>query len=227
MALRKMAIVPQHYVDKILSAQREEQQLTSDTPVVQLSQLDSDLKQILDSNQPSDLKAKQYAQVLHTFSNIRSQQTRPMTTQSAPLPPKTDILSGLAKPYINRGKLLLNHLEKIPDLQWNEKDEVEYQGQRVPGTNIVDLIHAFVKPTAKAEPTWWREFATALKDSNVPQTAIGNQRLFTSEPDFADSPNPLKRKLPSVSTPLVNRLRKRARRSFNPRRSLIPGWKKP
>jgi hypothetical protein len=178
MSVRKMAVVPQTFIDTFMQAQREEQQLVSNNPVIQLSSLDRDMKSVLESNIPSDVKAKKYAQVLHTFSNIRDKQAAPL---SAPPPlqnQKLDFTTGLARQYINKGKLLVDHLMNQHDVQWNDKNEVIYKGDLIPGSNIIDLVHTFTKQRTALKPRGWKEFAQTLVDSNVPQSAIGNRRLL-------------------------------------------------
>ena len=72
--MKKMALVPFTMVEHLMRAQREQQQLITNSPIVQLSTLDQDMKAILDSNEPADIKAKRYSQVMQTYSAIRDKE---------------------------------------------------------------------------------------------------------------------------------------------------------
>ena len=176
--IRKMAVVPQSMLDKLFSAQSEQQQLTSDTPMVQLSLLDQELKKVLEGNEPADVKAKHYAQVLHTYSNIRDKEVHRGNPFPPPSRPQKDVLAGLAQTYINKGKMLMDHLSQVPDLKWNDKNEIIYRDAVIPGSNIIDLVHSFAKPKTKYAPSGWKEFSKILTDTNVPKLAVGNQDLL-------------------------------------------------
>ena len=81
--VKKMALVPEHLAQQMVAAQREEQQLTSNTPVVQLSSLDREIQKVLNSKQPADVKAKQYARLLQMFSTIRHKFISPSYGQTS------------------------------------------------------------------------------------------------------------------------------------------------
>jgi hypothetical protein len=182
--VKKMAIVPQTLIERLMEAQREQQQLVSNTPVTQLSSLDQELRRVLESNVPADVKAKQYGQVLQQYSTIRAKEVNPSIppSQPEPLPPKAqqNLLAGLAKTYINKGRMLMESISENPDLKWNERNEVIYRGERIPSSNIIDLIHAYTKRQSAATPTGWKEFGRALIDNNTPRSAIGNSNLLDS-----------------------------------------------
>ena len=199
--MKKMALVPHSMVDKLMHAQREEQQLVSNTPLTQLSLLDQQLKEVLESNEPSDIKAKKYAQVLQTYTNIRDNEIRIPRVEPPQIEASPEWLTGLAANYINKGRILSEHVKLNPYIKWNDKNEILYKGNLVQGSNVIDLIHAFVKKTT-AKPTGWREFGRALLDSNVPRTAIANEhvlRLLQAEVQPAAQPSTSRAKRPSTS----------------------------
>ena len=185
--MKKMALVPHSMVAKMMEAQRDQQQLVTDSPLIQLSSLDQQLKEVLDSTEPSDIKAKKYGQILQTYSSIRNKAVYRPIPPDVSEPATHNWLNGLAASYINKGRILKEHVEKNPDLQWNDKNEIFYKGNRIPGSNVVDLIHTFVKKS-KNQPTGWQEFGKALLDNNVPRTAIANDNLLArARPLFADN----------------------------------------
>ena len=194
--MKKMAILPHSMVERLMDAQREQQQLISDSPLNELTSLDREMKRILESKEPSDIKAKQYAQILHTYTGVRSNIHRAEQEWSAPAEQQErstpDILTGLAKTYVNKGKLLMEAVGKNSDISWNNKNELLYKGSLIRGSNIIDLIHAYAKPT-KEEPLGWREFGRALHHHNVPQVAIANKRLLVR----AQAPEAVVKKTPA------------------------------
>lgn len=189
--MKKMAVVPQTMVEKLMQAQRNEQQLVSDSPVVQLSHLDREMQQILQSKQPSDVKATQYAKILQTYTNIRNKlvtvpeptpQDEPQSTTPQHVPEEVlekhpQVFRSLADRYVNKGKIIYENAMKNPAFEWNDKEELIYKGKRIPGSSLTDLIHAFARPT-KDQPIGWRVFGQALIDSNVPKTVIVNKKLL-------------------------------------------------
>ncbi|GBP28286.1 Uncharacterized protein F54H12.2 [Eumeta japonica] len=67
---------------------------------------------------------------------------------------------------------LLQNKDKI---YWKEEDgTVIINKETVPGTNIVNLINDVLRPLKRSEPIGWEQFATILKEINVPITLIGN-----------------------------------------------------
>ncbi|GBP12436.1 Uncharacterized protein F54H12.2 [Eumeta japonica] len=59
------------------------------------------------------------------------------------------------------------------DILEEEDGTVIINKETVPGTNIVNLINDVLRPL-KSEPIGWEQFATILKEINVPITLIGN-----------------------------------------------------
>ena len=201
--VKKMALVPQMMVDRMMEAQREQQQLTSNTPIVQLSLLDKELKSILESAMPSDIKAKEYGKVLQHYSTLRSKEIfTPLSVVDVPVKP--DLLTGLAPTYINKGKMLVQSIANNPDLQWNDKNEIIYKGRHIAGSNLVDLIHTYAKPKSSQKPVGWRLFGRALIDNNTPRIALANTELVNKidEPLTPHRPEPTKLKRLDPGAPL-------------------------
>ena len=108
--MKKMALIPHNLVDQLMNAQRQQQQLVSNSPIVQLSQLDQELKNALDSNEPSDIKVKNYQQILHRYSTIRNKELanyQPLQNQIQPLQNQIQQLQNVLQP-------LQNQLANIP-----------------------------------------------------------------------------------------------------------------
>ena len=185
---KKMALVPHQLVSSLLA----QQQLNSN--LAELSKLDQEMKAVLDDKQMSaDLKYKQYSQVLHRYMNLRDQELRapvPIPIQEAAVdkvPAKIllpNILDTVPKQSRNQARMLLQHVQDSPHITWNNQLELELNGKKVAGSNIVDLIHDFSRPRTRVAPAnGWQEFAGVLRETNIPREAIGNAARL--EPQLA------------------------------------------
>ena len=178
--VRKFALVPEEIANQIVSAQRQQTDLVQDTPISTLTLLDRKLKQILENtNLPPDVKAKEYAQVLHLYTGIRDKAVgRTQLAVAEPAyEPDLDFLTGISMRYRNKARMLIKHVEENPDLAWNEKGEILYKGNLVPNSNIIDLVHTAVKPGVSV-PTGAPEFTRALREHNIPKTALSSNAMF-------------------------------------------------
>ena len=86
-----------------------------------------------------------------------------------------DVLQSVPKTMRGRAERLLHRLKSHPDVTWNSRGEIEYQGLTVKESNITDLVNDVLRKRRNAaEPVGWKTFATALQRMNVPQDLIGN-----------------------------------------------------
>jgi hypothetical protein len=176
-SIRKMALVPHGMVDQLF----QKQQLLSDEPIVQLSGLDAELQRILkDTSVPSDQKAKLYNQALEQYSVIRNKHINPKPIEQPEDEADHDVLTGVPKQYVKRAQALYNKVKTVPGLKWNDQGEMVFNGERIAGSNIVDLIHTFVKPGRRnsVKPVGWKTFGQKLLESGVPRTIITNKLLW-------------------------------------------------
>lgn len=176
----KVALVPQHLLSTLMAQQ---QQLNPG--LAQLTNLDRGMQNVLqNSDLPSDIKHKQYTQMMHNYQTVRDQElNKPMTinvksadTASSLVVPDEDILEGMPKNYRTKAKLLLKHVKRSPNIGTDEKGQIVIDGRKIEGSNIADLIYDYSKPLRRNHPParGWREFGRALKQTNVPREAIVN-----------------------------------------------------
>jgi hypothetical protein len=204
-----MALVPQGMVDQLF----QKQQLLTDEPIEQLSSLDSELHRILkDTTLPSDQKAKLYNQALERFSVLRHKHIDPLPKVLIDEEPDHDVLSGVPKQYVNRAQALYKKVKTVPGLKWNDQGEMVYNGDRVPGSNIVDLIHTFVKPGRRnsIKPVGWKTFGQKLLEAGVPRTIITNKLLWhevETGHEEKDNPRPAtpRRRVNQLPAQAINR----------------------
>ena len=51
---------------------------------------------------------------------------------------------------------------------------MSYKGNRIHGSNIIDLINDAIRQRKGVEARDWKTFSKALPESNIPQEIIGN-----------------------------------------------------
>ena len=89
-----------------------------------------------------------------------------------------DLLSSLPLPLISRAKVILNHLAKHTNLQWNDKGEIIVNGKVVTGSNINDLIKIQLKDYRSFHPVGAEVFSQLVQESNVPQSVLTQARRY-------------------------------------------------
>ena len=106
------------------------------------------------------------------------------------------VLTSLPKTLQTKAKALLTQIKNNPDVTWNEKGNLIYQQNLVPGSNMVDLVNDVLRQRkTAADPAGWEVFADVLKEDNTPRELIGNpQRRRWMQRTDADSPKLKKKK---------------------------------
>ena len=87
-----------------------------------------------------------------------------------------DLLSSLPLPLRSRAGVILNHLTKHTNLQWNDKGEITISGQLLKGSNITDLIKIQLKDYKSFHPVGAEVFSQLIQESNVPQSVLTQAR---------------------------------------------------
>ena len=163
-----------------------------------ISSLDQTIQNILNNKVDGDdeyTKAQRYSQALQRYLTLTDKyRNRPLgkveiTSQDSPtettssIEPAPKDKSGvrsvlhhtLPTSFHKKGDALLNHLESLPGVRWDDQLRLIVDDKTVAESNLVDLIDDLVRDrkTAKA-PKGWGELARALKRSNVPKALIHN-----------------------------------------------------
>jgi len=181
---RKMVMVPEDAYTNLLSQQK---QLYS--PVVnQLSNLDQELQAVMaDPNMSSDAKYHKYMNVFGRYQTLRNQQFKPTAIpaiqqqqqlETTPLTLSIDsergLIDGLPLTVRRKGKLLLDHIKRIPEqFQFKKSGEIVIDGTPIPGSSVTDLVHfaTRTRPSVKP-PVGFDEFEQLLNETNVPKEAL-------------------------------------------------------
>jgi hypothetical protein len=80
--------------------------------------------------------------------------------------------------------MLLDHVRNNPRMKWSEKGELIVEGNKIIGSNIVDLISDFSKESRTRKPAIGAEiFARNLLKENVPRESVVNRRRLEVDVD--------------------------------------------
>ena len=198
----KMVLVPESAYSTLLSAKIEE----TSPLIFELTRLDEQLEKVLrDPTLAPDVKYIKYEQLLRRHKQLKWQQSKPDlgTRAESPPPPATvnvstnvtasplqqqqeqqqqlrqldpNILRTLPATYYHAGKMLVDAIEKDDTIQWDNNNQLMFNGQPIRGSNLLDLVHDFSKkPPNRPMAKGAKEFAQLLKQANVPLAAIGSK----------------------------------------------------
>lgn len=131
---RLIALEPEVYETlKINKHERPEKKI--------LSELDSQMQNILQSHQPDSVKITLYNEALQK-SKLFQKKTQLKTDVKAPLA-ESSILKTFRKRV--KAKKVLDSFKDKRNLSWNEKGQIILDGRKVPGSDINKLIQKSLK----------------------------------------------------------------------------------
>ena len=165
-----MLLIPQETVQRLQGDQTD------------VSSLDKAMTTVLKNRKISDaVKWQQYNQILQRFLHVAGQKRK---TLKIPLESSTSeqlkvaILGTVPIKYQRKAILLLDVLTNEERIQWTKNGEVTIKGQKIQGSNLVELINDVLRHRRNVEPIGWQEFALLLKDLNVGRDVIGNKDRY-------------------------------------------------
>ena len=192
----KLYLVPEDVINTWRAEQRES---AVEKPVrTMVTQMDSGMNGILQSNLPDYDKEKLYSQELSKYLTMR-EQTKSPAVQPRPLDPS---LSSMPKTFKTKAEGLLEYLKADKDIEWDQEGHVSVGQDKLEGSHILDLLHDAMRLRKKVgHPAGWEQLSRHLQGKNVPRELVGNKEWF----DTHSTP----RVIPKDSgTPLTSRTRK-------------------
>ena len=106
--------------------------------------LDDEVRSILDSFEPDDVKVKRYVMTLKKFRDRSAPPTRPATSAREGIG-EDNILDSVPPTIRYKARRLLHVISQIPELKWNERGKLIYKQSVVPSSNIVELFNDILK----------------------------------------------------------------------------------
>ena len=102
-------------------------------------------------------------------ANVTTKETEPLERVS------TRIIDSMSNTFKNKARLIIQHMKDNPDLAFNERGEFIWKGNIIEKSNMIDLINDILrKRKSVASPRGWQEFASALRNTNIPRELVGN-----------------------------------------------------
>jgi hypothetical protein len=137
-----------------------------------LGGLDSEIDNILNSEQSDDIKAQNYSEALRRYRNY-SQPALLKVPNIEKL--ETEVLQSIAPTKKYKAKRLIKRLKDQKDVDWSGDGALIYRQQKIPKSNIVDLIDDVLSSkTIEGPPPGYDALASALRDAETPSSLITN-----------------------------------------------------
>jgi hypothetical protein len=164
-----------------------------------ISNLDKEMMKILqDTHMADDEKMIKYKQVLQRHQSAVREKEKHFQLEIKEQPPESlplseGIVETIPPKWRNQAAMLLQYTRKNPHMKWSEKGELIINGNKILGSNIIDLINDFSR-SRKTKPVLGAEiFLEKLLADNIPMEAIVNKQrlnLIDKEVHYATpSPN--------------------------------------
>ena len=161
-------------------------------PVVrQLNVLDEEMKNIIDREdiRPEE-KVTRYNQVLQRYMRYYDKPYLDKSSYHGYYPTREEedgedtklereIDTVVPGTFKKKAKMLLNHIRDNPNMKWNDKRELIVEGEKINDSHVLDLVgHALRHRSSAPVPKGSKEFARALKRSNISQELVGNKHFW-------------------------------------------------
>ena len=151
------------------------------TPVdTTLRDLDAEMTSILDKSDVGvSEKVRLYNQALLRYNNMakdRAAKPTPVVVvkENEPIVATdvmADVVTMLPKTLQEKGSQLVSRLKTT---KWNDIGELLHEGVAIPGSNVVDLVHALLQKRKTSDPIGWQQFASQMHAANIPMELVGN-----------------------------------------------------
>lgn len=174
-----------------------------------LNKLDKAMSYILKDTTMSDAdKWTKYNAVLQQFLYIAQENRQPLQLpfeeqEPTPLQKKVKdavpdrledvLLSTIPEQFKRKAEKLYSLLKSSEHLEWTNDGAVKIKGNLINGANLVDLVNDVLRSRKNINPEGWKDFALALRDSNIPQEFVGNKARLQYMRSQKGSGKPLKR----------------------------------
>lgn len=200
---RKMVLVPEENLLQLNTHGHRQQTFPNDAAHASgigaaLSRLDTEMNEILNSNEYKDEREKWAAYLkvlqryLHFVDSERShQQLELLKKEAVPLSTSDKkessvrmndsiIIESVPQKFRSKAKLLLRRLHdtQSSDFSWNDAGIVSIAGKPIKDSNIVDLVNDAMRARKVPKPAGRKAFANFLRAIQTPREFVGNENLW-------------------------------------------------
>lgn len=189
--MKKMILVPEALVDTLV---RKDE--ASSTPELDaIVRLGKEMEELRERRDISlDRKVRLYKEALRQYLHFRDEfreqsapsrpvlePTPPAASSSSPSLPNVSIVDELPKTHRKNAQKILDMVHGVLAYDKDSK-EITYDGETVPGSNIVRLIHDTLmsSKSKRAPPVGAEVFSRALSEANVPPHLRRNKQHYPS-----------------------------------------------
>jgi hypothetical protein len=167
--------------------------------------LEKEMYSILGAKNTTDRdKWSSYYQLLQRYFRHMNEERKPFTQENDDVTTAEkgmsdeSILEAIPPSLQKKANTLLGWINRTGTIKWNDMGEVSVRGNKISGSNIVDLIRDLLTARKISAPTGMREFCVTLKKLNIPNTLIGHPARYAAY----TSGYKLGTSMPSTSTPI-------------------------
>jgi len=182
---KKMIVVPPELISRL---QKQQQGQSGNE---RSSRLDDEMHRILNEKGLDDNeKWKMYQQVLHRHLQSTAQNREPITLpivntemgeyddrmQRTAVALVDEVVETFPKSYKQDARNMLKAMARGGNyISWESDGTVHVKGEKIPNSNIVDILHSIVRIRKEAnKPTGWEKVMSAIKEMNIPREYISN-----------------------------------------------------
>lgn len=163
---------------------------TVQTPGTPVSRVDSEMSDILDLKNIDDSeKWKMFQEAFvrflaaKNFENVQAPSKEPNDAKTEEVAPVSEdaVLATVPSKYQAKAKMLVRALQNLPSqtFAWDENGAVTINGEKVPNSNIVDLVNEAMRSRKTSNPPGRHQFAVLLRAANIPREYVGNRELWS------------------------------------------------
>ena len=174
---RKMALIPLDMLQQIKQPNLMPIKNPSQDKLIKTM---DEMKNILDNDSiPKDIKSSRFNNQLKDFS-VFVDKFIPQSVPPAPAPIQENVFRSLPKTFQEHAHVLMKELENFPDIiNWDTNKEVTIQGQKLKGSNIIDLIGDVLRNRKTLPPIHSSTFLKTMADLNIPEEFIKNKNRIS------------------------------------------------
>ena len=191
--VKRLVLVPEHMAENTTASKPLVPPLTA-----KVNHLDEEMDNLLKRRDVTeDEKARLHNQLFQRYLNYYDKRmSQPVRVSVVPPKPTADkreveaesmadlpyyIMESVPPTMKSKAQQLVKKLKENKDLiRWDDKAQLIYEEEPVPGSNVIDLVNDALRHRKNFNPQGWRLFAKALSDVNVPEGIVRNEnRLKT------------------------------------------------
>lgn len=189
-----MVLVP----EDVFTRFEQRQKLETSPITANMMQKDTEMSNILHRTDMDDAqKQKLYYANLERYLNLRQQkddqvptvqlaikniekdESKKLAPQEIVTLPDSVIVDNIPKAMRSRATTLLKRLKARPDvISWDESGQVSLDGEKIPRSNISDLIRDALRGRKNFNPTGSRQFFRTLSKLNMPKDLVRNEERW-------------------------------------------------